>query len=78
MRLRLSLLGQELWSVQWCRGCDCCEDEDEAPAPEPGGRSSRIAAGETHNFERDANPLDPADHYGEWEDRKRFGFGVRS
>lgn len=69
MRLRLSILGVEVWSVQWCNDCDCIEVEDGTAAP-------RVSAGETHNFERDTAPLDPNDHYGEWEDRKRFGFGV--
>lgn len=71
MRLRLSILGQEVWSLQWCNDCDCADDDDTGPR-------SGIAAGEAHNFERDTAPLDPTDHYGEWEDKKRFGFGVRS
>jgi hypothetical protein len=29
-----------------------------------------IGGGSTHDFERDIDPLDPNDHFGEWE----FGF----
>ena len=75
MRVRLSILGQEIWSLQWCADCDCDEDDDDTPSTPV---KTTVAGGETHNFERDTTPLDPADHYGEWEDRKRFGFGVRS
>lgn len=67
MRIRLSVLGQELWSLQWCADCDCTAEEEES-GPLLGGSG-------THDFERDTTPLDPTDHYGEWEDRKRFGFG---
>lgn len=76
MRIRLSILGQEIWSLQWCADCDCDDDEEDAtPSPSPPAPRPTVAAGETHNFERDTAPLDPTDHYGEWEDRKRFGFG---
>ena len=75
MRLRLSVLGQEVWSLQWCNDCDCAdENDDDTAAPAVAPRRG-VAAGETHDFERDTAPLDPTDHYGEWEDRKRFGFG---
>lgn len=65
MRIRLAILGQEIWSLQWCRDCDCVEADD----------ITVVGGGSSHDFERDTTPLDPADHYGEWEDRKRFGFG---
>ena len=68
MRIRLLILGTEVCSLHWG---DCgCEDEDTG---EESGTA--IHGGETHDFERDTNPLDPTDHYGEWEDRARFGFG---
>lgn len=74
MRIRLSILGQELWSLQWCADCDClAEDEIEETTTAP-----LVGGSGTHDFERDTTPLDPTDHYGEWEDRKRFGFGGRS
>jgi hypothetical protein len=67
VNLRVSILGTEVWSLHWCRGCSCAA---EATAPGIGG-------GEGGTFERDTAPLNPADHYGEWEDRapRRFGFG---
>lgn len=70
MRIRLAVLGMEVWSVQWCADCDCvpAEDTDETD-------TTRIGGAGTHDFERDTSPLDPTDHYGEWEDRTRFGFG---
>lgn len=69
MKLSVSILGQEVWSVHLCRGCGCAETVDDDTA---------ILGGSGHDFERDTAPLDPTDHYGEWEDKKRFGFGVRS
>jgi hypothetical protein len=33
-----------------------------------------IGGGTSHNFERDPTPLDPTDHFGEWEDKLKFGF----
>lgn len=66
MRLSVSILGQEVWSVHFCLS-GCAADEDDIT---PG-----IGGGEGGTFERDTAPLDPADHYGEWEDRTRFGFG---
>lgn len=65
-RLRLTVLGQELWCLQW-GDCDCAEGDAEDAAV--------LGGGSAHDFERDTAPLDPADHYGEWEDRRRFGFG---
>ena len=71
MRIRLLILGTEVWSLHLGE-CDCAEDDTEEEAPVIGG-------GYSHDFERDTAPLDPTDHYGEWEDRKRgFGFGGRS
>lgn len=72
MNLRLSILGTEVWSLHWCRGCHCATEATEAT---PG-----IGGGEGGTFERDTAPLDPADHYGEWEDRapRRFGFGGKA
>lgn len=67
MRIRLLILGTEVWSLHWGE-CDCdSDDEDQTEAD--------ILGGSSHDFERDTAPLDPTDHYGEWEDRKRFGFG---
>lgn len=68
MTIRLIIFGIEVL----CLTLDCLsrpvaetEDDDEPHL---------IGGGETHNFERDTNPLDPTDHYGEWEDRGNFGF----
>jgi hypothetical protein len=75
MRIRLVILGTEVWSLHWGEGEGCdCEAEDGETEEESG---TGIRGGETHDFERDTAPLDPADHYGEWEDRTRFGFGRR-
>jgi len=70
VNLRVSILGTEVWSLHLCRGCACAAEEAAATTPGIGG-------GEGGHFERDTAPLDPADHYGEWEDRapRRFGFG---
>ena len=70
MNIRLSILGQQVWSLHLCLGCRCGNDaSEEGPTV--------IGAGSSGDFERDTAPLDPADHYGEWEDRspRRFGFG---
>lgn len=69
MKIRLMILGTEVWSLHWGH-CDC--DDDEA------GEDTTMLGGSGHDFERDTAPLDPTDHYGEWEDKKRFGFGMRS
>jgi hypothetical protein len=69
VRLSLTILGTEVWSLHLCVGCACAgEDTEEATV---------IGGGYSHDFERDTTPLDPADHYGDWEDRapRRFGFG---
>jgi hypothetical protein len=68
MKLSLSILGTEVWSLHFCLN-GCAADEAEST---PG-----IGGGEGGHFERDVTPLDPTDHYGEWEDRapRRFGFG---
>ena len=72
MRIRLVILGTEVWSLHW-GDCDC---EAEADDTEDESGAVTIHGGETHDFERDTTPLDPADHYGEWEDKtRRFGFG---
>ncbi len=63
----MSILGTEVWSLHLCLGCACVDEETE--------ETTLIGGGYSHDFERDTAPLDPADHYGEWEDRKRFGFG---
>lgn len=68
MRIRLTVLGTEVWCLQ-IGGCDCPDLDDD------GGDDREVAGGSSHDFERDTAPLDPTDHYGEWEDRKRFGFG---
>ena len=66
MRISFTLFGREVWSLEWARAdCGCAEEED----------TGLIGGGSSHDFERDTTPLDPADHYGEWEDRTRFGFG---
>lgn len=72
MRLSLSILGTEVWSLHWCWTGSCCRGEGEAEA-----EVELIGGGYSHDFERDTAPLDPTDHYGEWEDRspRRFGFG---
>lgn len=70
MRIRLVILGTEVWSLHLGE-CDCADEDTEEEESH-----TAIHGGETHDFERDTAPLDPADHYGEWEDRKRgFGFG---
>lgn len=68
MRLSLTILGTEVWSLHFCLS-GCAPDEDDT--------TSDIAGGEGGTFERDTTPLDPTDHYGDWEDRapRRFGFG---
>jgi hypothetical protein len=67
MVFRFTILGYEVWRLELTFTPDDADDEDDGP--------SLIGGGETHNFERDTNPLNPADHYGEWEDRHRsFGF----
>ena len=71
MRLSLSILGTEVWSLHLCVGCACAGEETEEVA-------DVISGGYSHDFERDTTPLDPTDHYGEWEDKTRFGFGGRS
>ena len=65
MRIRLVILGTEVWSLHLGR----CECEDDT------GEDTLIGGGTGHDFERDTSPLDPTDHYGEWEDRAGFGFG---
>lgn len=72
MRLSLSILGTEVWSIEWSLSATCPGHDDDEITPGIGG-------GEGGTFERDTAPLDPADHYGEWEDRapRRFGFGGR-
>jgi hypothetical protein len=67
MKIRLLLLGTEVWSLH-IGTCGCPEGDDE---------TTGIGAGEGGSFERDTAPLNPNDHYGEWEDRapRRFGFG---
>lgn len=67
MRIRLLLLGTEVWSLH-IGNCECPEDDE----------TTVVGGGSSHDFERDTTPLDPTDHYGEWEDRSRFGFGGRS
>ena len=69
MRLSLSILGTEVVGLRW-GDCGCDRDDDGTAEEE-----AAILGGSSHDFERDTAPLDPADHYGEWEDRKRFGFG---
>jgi len=67
MRLSVWILGTEVWSLHFCVN-GCTEDTESTPG---------IGGGEGGTFERDTAPLDPADHYGDWEDRapRRFGFG---
>jgi hypothetical protein len=67
MKLSLSILGTEVWSLHFCV-TGCADEEKEVTG---------IGAGSSGDFERDTAPLNPADHYGEWEDRapRRFGFG---
>ena len=68
MRISFTFFGYEVWSLELSRSsCGCVEADEED--------YSGIRGGETHDFERDTAPLDPTDHYGEWEDRARFGFG---
>lgn len=68
MRITLSILGQEVWSLEWSRA---------SPDPpwEVEEDTTSLRAGETHNFERDTDPYDPTYRYGEWEDKTGFGFG---
>ena len=70
MRIRLTVLGIELWCLEFSLIGDETEVEEDEEVAVLGG-------GSAHNFERDTTPLDPADHYGEWEweDRKRPPFG---
>lgn len=67
MIFRLTILGHEVWCLELAFAA-----VEEVDAEDP---HHRIGGGEAHNFERDTAPLNPADHYGEWEDRHRpFGF----
>lgn len=68
MRLSVWILGTEVWSVHFC--ASGCADEADTT-------TSGIGGGEGGTFERDTAPLDPTDHFGDWEDRapRRFGFG---
>lgn len=68
MRIQLTIFGIEVFCLildPLGRAALEVEDDDEVPL---------IGGGETHNFERDPTPLDPTDHYGEWEDKLKFGF----
>lgn len=65
MILRLTIFGHEVLSIELGPSAEA-EAEPE----------STIGGGSTHNFERDTEPLDPTDHYGEWEDKHK-GFGFR-
>jgi len=64
MRLRLTIFGYEVLCI------------DLGPSDEAEAEPEALSAGATHNFERDTTPLDPTDHYGEWEDKHK-GFGFR-
>lgn len=58
MRLRLTIFGYEVLSIEL------------GPSDEAEAEAEALSAGATHNFERDTDPLDPTDHYGEWEDKR--------
>ena len=62
-RLRFSLLGREIWSIE-------LSDDQTYEVDPPSG----IGGGGGHNFERDTMPVDPNDRYAPWTDRTRFGF----
>jgi hypothetical protein len=67
MRIQLTLFGIEVFCLIFdpvSPAAGEVEDDD----------THLIGGGETHNFERDPTPLDPTDHYGEWEDKLKFGF----
>lgn len=72
MKIQLRVFGIEVFSLHL--GDDAAdilakllgnEDDDDDDD------SGLVGGGSSHNFERDTEPLDPADHYGDWE----FGFG---
>lgn len=67
MKISFTFFGYEVWSLELAKVSCGCQDETD----DQGG----IGGGPTHDFERDTAPLDPTDHYGEWEDRTGFGFG---
>ena len=67
VRFTLRVFGLEVVSLDVEHLVDFFEADESDATP--------IGGGAGHNFERDASPLDPADHYGEWEDRAGFGFG---
>lgn len=78
MKLVISILGQEVFSVEIARQrtaqalaeaiAELVDDDDD---------KRKIAGGETHNFERDHDPLNPDDRWDwPWDDRHR-GFGFR-
>lgn len=72
MKIELRVFGVEVFSLRLgddaadilsrLLGTDDEEDDEE---------TGQVGGGSSHNFERDTEPLDPADHFGEWE----FGFG---
>lgn len=71
MKIQLRVFGIEVFSLHL--GDDAADilarllgQEDEVEDD-----TGLVGGGSSHNFERDTEPLDPADHYGEWE----FGFG---
>lgn len=66
MVFRLTILGYEVWCLELAfASVEEVEVEEDL----------RVGGGAAHDFERDTAPLNPADHYGEWEDRHRpFGF----
>lgn len=67
MIIRLTVFGIEVFCLTLGNLVIQTED-DEDEEEEPTGK---IGGGSGHNFERDTTPLDPTDHFGEWE----FGFG---
>jgi hypothetical protein len=66
MKLAISILGQEVFSVEIVRHGGAEGQEDHFG----------IGGGEAHNFERDPSPIDALGEipWSEYEDRGRFGF----
>lgn len=67
MIFRLTIFGIEIFCLTL--GNFTVETEEEETEEE-----TVIGGGTSHNFERDPFPLDPTDHYGDWEDKLKFGF----
>lgn len=66
MKMTVSILGTEVFSVELLILGGTAETPEEVEC-------DGIRGGESHNFERDTNPLDPSREE-PWYDEDRFGF----